>query len=314
MNKSSIIFGIGGLLAGSLGTSLYYRSTSPAPTPVAAVPVAPKDEKKVVAKETTPKVEGVEHTTGKPTAAKKQASVATTLDSAKMAEVKKRMSDQANQRKILRVNEQLAGLKNQLGLTDEQSEELRPLISRMMATGRGLDIGELMSGGGIMKLDPDKMKEKAAEMAKDKNAAENELIAKLTPEQNLAYDQWKLAEKANQVELAANRELSSLQSQMSLTADQKDRAFAALSALAQNEVQVDPMAEPVKFMERRKDRIEALKPILTPEQMALYERNAASMVTIQSGGVVIDGGAIDPGGAINTQVISAPEISITTTP
>ena len=146
-----------------------------------------------------------------------------------------------------------------------------------------------------------------------KKAAENELIAKLSPEQKLAYDQWKLAEKANKVELATNRELSSLQSQMSLTAEQKDRAFAALSTLAQNEMDVDPLAEPVKFMERRKGRIEALKPILTPEQMALYERNAGSMVTIESDGVMLDGGSIDLGGAINAQVISAPSISITTT-
>ena len=313
MNKSSIIFGIGGLLVGSLGTSLYYRSNAPVPTPVAAVPGSPKAEKKIVATETTPKVEVVENVASKPTAETKQASIATTLDSAKMAEVKKMMSDQANQRKTLKVNEQLAGLKKQLGLTDEQAEELRPLISRMMASGRGLDISELMSGDGKMEFSADKMKERSAKIAEDKKAAENELIAKLSPEQKLAYDQWKLAEKANKVELATNRELSSLQSQMSLTAEQKDRAFAALSTLAQNEMDVDPLAEPVKFMERRKGRIEALKPILTPEQMALYERNAGSMVTIESDGVMLDGGSIDLGGAINAQVISAPSISITTT-
>ena len=313
MNKTSIIFGIGGLLVGSLGTSLYYRSNAPVPTPVVAVPVAPKAEKKVVANESTPKVEVVEKTTSKPTSESKQSAIATTLDSAKMADVKKLMSDQANQRKTLKVNEQLAGLKKQLGLTDEQAEELRPLISRMLPTGRGLEISELMSGDGKMGFSAEKMKERSAKIAEDKKAAENELIAKLSPEQKLAYDQWKLAEKANKVELATNRELSSLQSQMSLTPEQKDRAFAALSTLAQNEIEVDPLTEPVKFMDRRKGRIEALKPILTPEQMALYERNAGSMVTIESDGMVIDGGSIDLGGAVNAQVITAPSISITTT-
>jgi hypothetical protein len=100
---------------------------------------------------------------------------------------------------------------------------------------------------------------------------------------------------------------------MSLTPEQKDQAFGVFSKL--NTAEADDASDgfnPAKFIKKRSQRIDALKPILTPEQLSLYERSAPQADIVLGGEGIggIIGSAISIGGAegsgeiISTQVIN----------
>ena len=85
--------------------------------------------------------------------------------------------------------------------------------------------------------------------------------------------------------------MTRLQQSLTLSPAQKDQVYQALGAIATSEeergdtgISIDP--EVIKA--RRQSRLDALKPILTPEQYEAYERSSAWMLDMQGGGMSIE--------------------------
>lgn len=94
----------------------------------------------------------------------------------------------------------------------------------------------------------------------------------LSPEQTERFQQAAAESRTNAVEAAVYRELAALQTQMPLTPEQKDASFAALSHLAQREHDgLEPNAG--IFAARRQQRLEAMRAILSAEQLTAYEKS-----------------------------------------
>ena len=303
MHKTSIFTGIGGFALGCL-TIFLYKHNEPTPAPVVASTPAPVAAKIVpAAKPAEPEAKPSEVAVSEP-----QISVSTSVNGldnpehkALLAQVGKTMKEQAAKKLQLRVDERLAALKAKLGLSDEQVAQMRPQVEGMLKEANPALFGE----DGAISISMDNMKEKKQQAAAEKAKAEADLMAQLSPQQLAAYDGWKQEEKANRVEVKAGQDLASLQSQLSLTAEQKDAAFAAFSKLASTQgEQTDILSNPQGFMETRKARLEAMRPILTPEQMAVYERGAGgNVMSFSLGGADVDA----------TEIVDSVVIDATTT-
>jgi Spy/CpxP family protein refolding chaperone len=206
----------------------------------------------------------------------------------------------------LKVDERLSVLKEKLGLSDEQAAAVRPLLEKntsMTDMAMTMYMNSQMEGD----LTPEERKAKSKEMflnlmnpSQHEAELDKQLAAVLTPSQQEGYGALKAEQRANRVEVTANKELGRIQSLMTLTSEQKDQAFAILSRFATEE-QAKPIPPLItlasmepggrKSMEnevgketvemigalseesknRRQRRTEAMKAILTPEQFGIYE-------------------------------------------
>ena len=221
-----------------------------------------------------------------------------------MEENMKRMQEKFKERLAAKnktkVDEKLALYKSRLGLTDAQVETLRPAIEKSV---EGNDLSQMMMGVMSDSAEDGKSAEEREKemLSKMLHPVDNEallhaaMLAELSPEQKTAYEELKHEQFENKVEIATNKELSRLQSSMTLSNEQKDAAFAALSQLSHEEManpirgflrfgvlQPDGMdhlgeefTSEIKQMNeeldtRKQRRIEAMAGILTPEQQAVY--------------------------------------------
>jgi RNA polymerase sigma factor (sigma-70 family) len=163
-----------------------------------------------------------------------------------------------------KIEEKLAVLRNRLSLTPEQEAKI----------AKALEYGK-----SKMKISPPNVIVTGA-TPEDQKKMEDTIIASLTDEQQKEYESFRAEEKANALEAVANRELSRLQSMTTLSAEQKDQAFAAFSEIASRESDL-PVLDPGKDAEAIKEAVahrwaarqEALSGILTPEQMAIYQQH-----------------------------------------
>ncbi|MCB1096533.1 MAG: sigma-70 family RNA polymerase sigma factor [Verrucomicrobiae bacterium] len=115
--------------------------------------------------------------------------------------------------------------------------------------------------------------------------AKEQISAILEEAQKADFDTFIEKEIIDQAESAANQEFARLQSKLSLSDDQKDQVFEALSEIALAEA-ADPANESSDLgsmlshaKERRHRRVEALEPILSPEQMDVYETTETNTIT-----------------------------------
>jgi len=204
----------------------------------------------------------------------------------------------------LKVVEKLAFLTKNLGLTPQQSEAMRPLLEQHLDTG---DITTLIMETEMNpSLSPEEKKEKGKnaflkmlDPLKNEAELDGALAPLMNPDQQNAYAQLKQEQRANTIEIAANKELGKIQSSITLTNQQKDEAFAILSNLATADaanpvpsiVNMVNMPGGAQHMEqevgketagrilalaaeataRKTRRIEAMQNILTPEQFSVYE-------------------------------------------
>ena len=291
MSKTPFITGLGGFALGCLALYLYQRAhqeVAPVAPPAPVIAAKPAHVDPVVPPPALPEPKPIELLPGKPTVS--FATVVGGGDSADqkalLAMVGKSMKDQEAKRLALRVEERLASLKARLGLSDAQLAKIRPLVDRMLQAASPVSIGE---DGGIT-LNADNTQEDQQKTAAEKAQAEQELLETLDPQQLAAYQDWKRDEKANRAEAKANQELASLQSQLSLSPEQKDAAFAAFTKLASEQgEETNILSNPQGFVESRNAKMEAMRPILTPEQMAVYERSAGSnIMSFSVGGPGLD--------------------------
>lgn len=163
------------------------------------------------------------------------------------------------------MKEKVAVLRERLSLKPEQERVL----------AKALEYGQIR-----FKVDPPNVIP-IKPTPEDLKKMEDSISAALTADQQKDYLTFREEEKANALEAVANRELSNLQSMMTLSSEQKDQAFEALSEIASREATLpvlepggDPEAKAIKeaVQARWADRQEALSSILTSEQMALYRQ------------------------------------------
>ena len=208
-----------------------------------------------------------------------------------------RMKKQFQDKQKLKLDERISVLRARLGLNDKQAEAIRDLLEKNPGSPQSM-IMQAMSGGKVdeagMLLAMLRPGEKTAELT-------GKISELLTPEQQQAYTAFRQEQRTNEVEVKANKELARLQSSLTLSQEQKDKAFSLLSDFANVEYDnpVSPMASlmaqqiksqpdspQLKELEphmgeiqaaadlagqRRQQRVESMRDILSPEQFSLYE-------------------------------------------
>jgi hypothetical protein len=232
-------------------------------------------------------------------------------ESPEIVQRQERMKKQMQDKQRLKLDERMAVLRAKLGLNEQQAAAVRELLEKNPSGPQALMMqamaGEEMDEKAMLQsiLRPG---EKAAELTE-------KITALLTPEQQLAYTAFRQEQRANEVEVKAGKELTRLQSSLTLTPEQKDKAFTVLSTLADEEYdnpispmvgimaqqmdrmpnspdmkELEPHKEELKAAaalaaERRQQRVEAMRGILSPEQFSLYEdqQKQASMSEFMEG-------------------------------
>ena len=208
-----------------------------------------------------------------------------------------RMKKQMQDKQKLKLDERVSVLRARLGLNDQQAAAIRELLEKNPSGPQAMMMqamsGEKVDEAGMM-LAMLRPGEKATELT-------GKITELLTPEQQQAYTAFRHEQRTNEVEVKANKELARLQSSLTLSQEQKDKAFGVLSGLADEEYDnpVSPMAglmaqqmkqapggAGMKELEahkaeiqaaadlsaqRRQQRVEAMRDILSPEQFSLYE-------------------------------------------
>jgi hypothetical protein len=172
------------------------------------------------------------------------------------------------------VEMQVGALKLRLGLTAEQEAAVRDVLGRYF--GRGADAASKMMEG---KMSKDELR-KLHMTPQDLDAELKEIFS---PEQQTAYEEYQVEQRRNQAEMMANVQLAQMQGMLQLREEQKDAVFDVL--FEQAEKQLDPrtmaaMAEKGDFrkaLQEQQTRLRtALAEVLTPEQMAIYDKQLES--------------------------------------
>lgn len=188
------------------------------------------------------------------------------MDSPEMRQIRDAMAKQLEGRRSRRLDERVATLKTRLNLDEQQVAKIRAILEK----GEAEDdfVGKMIAGEGGAAL-PD-----AADAAAKRGATEAEIANLLTPEQSEAFGNFQKEQRENRIEVATSREMTRLQQALTLTPEQKDKAFEALGQIAAREEQEHgngPSFDPAVIKARKEARLEVLRPILTPQQLESYQ-------------------------------------------
>ena len=178
-----------------------------------------------------------------------------------------RPPDPRTQRLREQVEARLAVLREQLALTDAQTEAARPLVERMNRPIAALQ--QMLAGGGG--YDEAEMRRREQAARQDRAAAHAAFEAALTPEQRERYTALRTGEREMRLARTVDGDLAELESRCTLTPEQKEKAAAvlrdlAVAALAAEEAGADAP---------RDTRRDALAAILTKDQLAAWDRGSA---------------------------------------
>jgi hypothetical protein len=204
-------------------------------------------------------------------------------DSPEMLRVRETMAKELLARTQRRIDERVAVLKTRLNLDDAQTAKVRSLLED------GDEEEDMLSKviAGESSLPP------AAGAAAQKRAdLEERISAVLKPEQAAAYGEFRQEQRENRIEVATGREMTRLQQSLTLSPGQKDQVYRALGMIAAGEeergdtgISID--ADVLKA--RRQARLDALKPILTPEQYEVaYGKSSIYLIDLQNGAMSIE--------------------------
>jgi hypothetical protein len=203
-------------------------------------------------------------------------------NSPEMARIRETMAKELVARKQRRIDERLAALKTRLNLDDTQTAKVRSLLEA------GDEEEDMLSKviAGDSSLPPS-----AGSAAQKRANLEEQISAVLKPEQAAAYGEFRQEQRENRIEVATGREMTRLQQSLTLSPGQKDQVFEALGRIAASEeergdtgISIDP--EVLKA--RRQARLDALKPILTPEQFEAYGKSSIYLIDLQNGAMSIE--------------------------
>ncbi len=196
----------------------------------------------------------------------------------------------------------ILALTTKLNLTAEQQVVIRAALEKSSIQRDALrDAGESRRRAGIRDTE-EKRREDMMHFGAIDVALEETIAASLSAEQLAAYSEYQTEQKLATIENRANQQLGDLLTRFSLSEDQKDAAFQFF-AKQEEESGFEPARIAalggdfmLLFEQRQKDKLEALKQILTPEQYALYsaqeEQRSATFRNMVPGGQ--PGGAVPP--------------------
>jgi len=161
-------------------------------------------------------------------------------------------------------------LRERLNLSPEQEAIVRTALDEALRTG--LEHLRRLRDGEATYDDVPTLQEWT-------KALEDQILANLTPEQQTAYQQYQQAEQQGNARMAANTELLLVQGSLGLSPEQQDAMFSVLYDLSLRSMDTDPQAhagrprDPVAALEwEAAQKRQALQGVLTPAQMANYER------------------------------------------
>ena len=151
-----------------------------------------------------------------------------------------RMKKQMQDKQKLKLDERISVLRSRLGLNDAQAAAIRELLEKNPSGPQAMMM-QAMSGE---KVDEATMLLGMIRPGQRTAGLTAKITELLTPEQQQAYTTFRQEQRTNEVEVKANKELARLQSSLTLTQEQKDKAFGVLSGLADEEYDnpVSPMA------------------------------------------------------------------------
>jgi hypothetical protein len=340
MNPKSISLLVVGLLAGSAG-GYFLRGDSVAKAEQARVQTLEKEIatlKVAATKEKTAVSSPVAENGGAVAVAVTPENDAQSEKFKKQAEAQQeRMKKAVNDRKSMKVAERLSTLKTRLGLTDAQAADLKKVLMENMKDPSDM----LLAGMEQEGKDQNPKNELDLLLSMMKGGNDKELDAKvvalLSPEQQQAYAAFQAEQKANKVEIKANKELARLQNSMSLSPEQKDKAFGVFSQLATAEIEnpvspfatiamMDPgnrmkgqpgyeqiQAEADRYKASQQNRLAAMKELLSPEQFQIYEAqsqqgNMAELMEGMMGDLPSEAFMLGSEATITTEAVPAEEV------
>lgn len=209
-------------------------------------------------------------------AGEKKRSVVRGADKADIAKIRRQMLEAEKERSAKRVNAKLASLVARLGLDAAQEEQVRALLERQEeSTGRLSHLIKLAidgAGGEAGNLSAVAV----GHGATGELDFDAELRDLLDADQLVAYEGFRDEQRANEVEIRANQELTRMQRMLDLTWWQKDRAFEVLARLAEEDLAAagdepgKPRFNHARYREQQQRRQDAMAEILSPEQLELY--------------------------------------------
>jgi hypothetical protein len=161
-------------------------------------------------------------------------------------------------------------IRERLNLSPEQEEGVRAAMDEALRTG--LEHLRRLRDGEATYDDVPTLQEWT-------KALEDQILAGLTPEQQAAYEQYRQAEQQGNARMAANTELLLVQGSLGLSPEQQDAMFSVLYDQSLRGMDTDPQAhvgrprDPVAALDwEAAQKRQALQGVLTPAQMANYER------------------------------------------
>ncbi len=168
------------------------------------------------------------------------------------------------------VEGQLSRMTASLHLTPEQAQAARDILMKQ---------SQVMSAGMQQAFSGTFNKEEIDGLAKDAGDPDEQIKALLTPDQRAAYPSYKQEEAEHNARLMANTELLRMQSTLGLTAEQEDRAFAALYEADLNQLTASAThnaANQADIIQSSFDqKAKALESVLTPTQLENYRKQQA---------------------------------------
>jgi hypothetical protein len=168
------------------------------------------------------------------------------------------------------LEERLSRMTATLNLTPEQAKAAREILTRQ-AQAMSAGMQQAFSG----KFDGEELKR----LSKDAGNPEEQIKALLSPEQKAAYPSYQQEEAAHNARMAANSELTSLQTTVGLTSEQQDRAFAALYEANFNQLTgktTPPTGDQAEVIQWTLDqKAKALESVLTAPQLENYQKQQA---------------------------------------
>jgi hypothetical protein len=171
-----------------------------------------------------------------------------------------------------RLEGDLSGLTARLHLTPEQSQAVRDILGRHARAD--LAEGEQLHGGKYDEDEVDRLKKEAG----DKDA---QIQALLTPDQRAVWPDYKQDVAAKDARWIASTQMTRFQSELDLTSEQADRAFAALYQFRLDrrtgKVNSGAKDDVEDFMWQLDQETKALEPILTSAQLDSLRQSQAAL-------------------------------------
>lgn len=161
----------------------------------------------------------------------------------------------------------LAALKSKLHLTGEQAAAVEELLKKQ--TDRQVEMASKMFEGKLTQEDM---------ASQPKFDFDGQLKQVLSADQWTGYQQYKTEEQQRQVQMASQAEILQISSMLQLSAQQQEQVSSALQQqyqqfMTQQSGSTLPTTDSVKLMDQMLDsKKEALRAVLTPDQMQSYEK------------------------------------------